>query len=112
MPRVCGPIRQVAAVAQQNATTLRCETTTPFGRPVEPEVNSTYAALSGRAPVRVGRTVSGGAGSAAGSGTGTSARPESASAARPASSTTATRAPASATNSCCRRTGWASSIGT
>lgn len=29
-------------------TTDACDTTTPFGLPVEPEVNSTYAALSGR----------------------------------------------------------------
>ncbi|UOT07196.1 hypothetical protein MPY17_16355 [Rhodococcus opacus] len=35
-----------------SVVTLRCVTTTPFGRPVDPDVYTTYATASGVSPAR------------------------------------------------------------
>src|ERR1019366_5130251 len=44
--RSAGAMPNSAAVQRTNAATARCDSTTPFGRPVEPDVNRITAASS------------------------------------------------------------------
>ena len=56
----CGPIGTRSAISVRKFARLRCDTTTPLGRPVDPDVYKMYAAPSG--PSQAGAGVSGAAG--------------------------------------------------
>src|ERR1019366_4173531 len=57
--RSAGAMPNSAADQRTNAATARCDSTTPFGRPADPDVNRITAASSGKGVAQAGGEVFG-----------------------------------------------------